>query len=67
MGEVSGLVILTDQLVGAVVDIAGGAGAVVDRQDIPIVIVGVDIGPVHRAGDVMDAHLSAGGSGCGIK
>ena len=35
MGEITGLVVLPQQLVGTVVDIAGGMGAVGDAEDIP--------------------------------
>ena len=34
MGEITGLIVLPQQLVGTVVNIAGGMRAVRDRQDI---------------------------------
>ena len=63
MGIAAGLVILPHQLVGAVVDIAGGIGAVADRLDVAVLIVGVGIGLVV-AGRVngMTGDLGAGGA-----
>ena len=46
MGEAAGLIVLPDQLVGAVVDVGRGVGAVADGQDVAVIIVGVGIGNI---------------------
>ena len=46
MGEAAGLIVLPDQLVGAVVDVGRGVGAVADGQDVAIIIIGVGIGNI---------------------
>ena len=50
MGEITGLVVLPQQLVGTVVDIAGSMGAVGDAEDIPVIIVGIGIGNIVAVG-----------------
>ena len=57
------LIVLAGQLVEAVVDVAGGVGAVGDGGDVPTTVVGVGIG---RAADCPLVNLRAGGGRSGI-
>ena len=57
------LIVLAGQLVEAVVDVAGGVGAVGDGGDVPTTVVGVGIG---RAADCPLVDLRTGGGRSGI-
>ena len=62
MGKVPRLVILPEQLVGAVVDIACGIRAVRDAQDVAIIVISVGVSNIIVGGFVMHGrHLTAGG------
>ena len=61
MGEITGLVVLPQQLVGAVVNIAGSVCAVRDAEDIAVIIVGIGIGNIIAVGIYgVSRYLGAG-------
>ena len=66
MGEVSCLVILPEQLVSAVIDIACSICAIRDAQDVAVIVIGVGVSNIVVGGFVMyRRHLTAGGGSGG--
>lgn len=65
MGKAACLVILPDQLIGAVVGIACGIRSITDRENITVIVVGIAVGLIVLGAIVGQAgYLSADGSVC---
>ena len=67
-GEATRLIILPEQLIGGIIDIAGGIGTVADGCNVTVIVVSIAVGNIIAVAYILPCGDLVGGlAGCGFR